>query len=94
MGNAGLDLSIRLGAENIEEDDVEAAIGADRVFDLVNVALAVLATMKQPLGDESDEWLFLTRIYEYLGNPQRLNVRDRMIGLGIYLKTHGSTRPA
>lgn len=52
--------------------------------EIKNVVLALLQTMNQHLGEESEEWLFLMRIHEHLGDPQRRNIRDRMLDLGLY----------
>lgn len=119
--------NLQSGATNLKEDDVFAAVKAERVGDLVvlgtadqaaavkqkqlavalvragrpgeafgiaksmhnrnevkNIVFAVLDTMNPSLGEESEEWIFLTNIYDHLGTPQLRNVRERMLDLGIY----------
>ena len=48
-----------------------------------NVALAVVRSMHRGLAVESEEWTFLFGLYDYLRAPQRRDVRDELIKLGI-----------
>lgn len=52
--------------------------------EIKNIAFALLETTHPNLGEEAEEWIFLKKIFEYLGKPQRRNVRERMITLGLY----------
>lgn len=49
-----------------------------------NVVIAMLDNMRQTLGEESEEWIFLYRIHSYLGAPQLRVIRQHMLELGIY----------
>jgi TIR domain len=62
----------------------DIAINIHNRNEIKNVVFAVLEVTHPHLGEESEEWRFLTRIYDYLGEPQRRNVRQRMLDTGLY----------